>query len=222
MNADEATIVLVDGTVNTLSDSSSSGTGEDEANATLCQRRSIDHQYWQPRRQRQRQRRNRFGRWPTLLSPGTISVNAIDDGIRGRTTWLALGREPDGQRRRSCAQVHNTEDATVGYVALLRRLRPSSTSEDGINAQAIIVDAVSFTRRGRRRRSARRRRSHHRRRELDRDRGHTRQWRPPASGGRWHDQRAASSDGFSTSSGSSNAGNPMATDANASIHHHWR
>jgi len=81
-----------------------------------------------------------------VIDGGTITVTAADDGIRGKDYLVVNGGTLTVDAGGHALKSDNADDATVGYVALLGgTIDLSSSGEDGVNAQAILVGEASVT-----------------------------------------------------------------------------
>lgn len=81
-----------------------------------------------------------------LIESGAIDVRAADDGIRGKDSLTVSGGEVTVDSVGHALKSDNTETAETGAVTLAGgTLNLTSTGDDGINAQNVLVDGADVT-----------------------------------------------------------------------------
>lgn len=145
-SADEVTIRLADGTSNTLSDGSSYGGGEDEANSTLWSSSDLSITGNGALEVTGNNNDGIVSKDGLVIDSGTITVTAVDDGIRGKDYLWVSGADISVDAAGHALKSDNSDNETVGYVALMGGTQNlSSSGEDGINAQFIIASGADTT-----------------------------------------------------------------------------
>ena len=140
MAADEAVVILADGSTNSLTDGSSYGDGTGEANAALYSAADLTIAGTGALRSRATPTTASAAQDGLVISSGTVTVTAKDDAIRGKDyvrieggTTTATGTGGDALKS------DNVEDADRGYVAVLGGTVDATAGDDGISAASDAV-----------------------------------------------------------------------------------
>jgi Carbohydrate-binding domain-containing protein Cthe_2159 len=140
MAADEAVVILADGTTNSLTDGSSYGDGAGEANAALYSAADLTVAGDGALTVTGNADDGIGAQDGLVISSGSVTVTAVDDAIRGKDyvrieggTVNATGTAGDALKS------DNAEEADRGYVAVLGGTVTARAGDDGI---AAATDAV--------------------------------------------------------------------------------
>ncbi|HHW83194.1 MAG TPA: carbohydrate-binding domain-containing protein [Actinomycetales bacterium] len=145
-SADEATIVLADGTTSTLTDGAGYSTEADNApNAALFSADDFSITGTGALTVTGNTNDGIASKDGLVISSGTITVNALDDGIRGKDYLHVSGGALTVTAGGHALKSDNADEAAVGWVALLGGTQDLTATEDGINAQTILLGASTTT-----------------------------------------------------------------------------
>lgn len=144
--AEEVVVILADGSVNTLTDSVTyADTSTDAPNAALWSADDMTIAGTGSLTVTGRSNDGIASKDGLVIEAGDITVDAVDDGIRGKDYLVVEGGTITVSAGGHALKSDNTDDSTVGYVALLGGAVELTSGEDGVNAQYVIVGASDVT-----------------------------------------------------------------------------
>lgn len=146
MEADKVSVVLEDGTQNSLEDASAYeyADGEDEPNAALYSAADLVISGGGSLDVTGSSNDGIASKDELVIAGGTITVTAVDDGVRGKDYLVVTGGTLDvtaqGDGLKSDNEDGTDDDGdTVGYLAILGGDVTVSSADDGIHAESDLV-----------------------------------------------------------------------------------
>lgn len=146
MDADQVSVVLPDGSASSLTDATDYeyADGEDEPNAALYSTADLAISGGGSLTVTGRSN-DGIGAKDGLVIAADVTVEAVDDGIRGKDYLVVTGGTLDVEAGGDGLKADNEEDATAGYVALLGGSVTIAAGDDGVDATSdLVVDGESL------------------------------------------------------------------------------
>lgn len=150
--ADDVSVVLADGSANSLTDASTyEDTGEDAPNAALFSSDAMVISGTGALNVTGRSNDGIASKDGLVIAGGEITVTAVDDGVRGKDYLVVTGGTVDvdagGDGLKADNEDGTNDDGeTVGYAALLGGEVTVAAGDDGVHAESdLVVDAAAVT-----------------------------------------------------------------------------
>ena len=139
--ADEAVVVLADGTTNSLTDGASYGddSSTDDPNATLYSMADLTITGTGSLAVKGNSNDGIASKDGLVIQSGTIAVVAADDGIRGKDYAIVEGGTIAVQAGGDAIKSDNETDDTVGYVSISGGSVTLAAGDDGIHAEGDLA-----------------------------------------------------------------------------------
>ncbi len=144
VNADEAMIVLADGTENTLTDAATyvyANSEDDEPNAALFSAADLTLSGTGSLTVSANYNDGIASKDGLIIASGTITVNAVDDGIRGKDYLVVEDGNITITAGGDGLKSDNDEDATLGYIAVEAGSLNITAGGDAIAAKTDVMIA---------------------------------------------------------------------------------
>ncbi|MFI2754523.1 carbohydrate-binding domain-containing protein [Cellulomonas sp. P22] len=144
MDADEAVVVLADGSTNHLSDAATyvyPDAETDEPNAALYSTADLTITGTGSLDVEGNANDGITGKDGLVIDSGTITVTAVDDGIRGKDYLVVTGGTIDVDAGGDALKSDNADDAALGYVYLADGDVDVTSGDDGVAAATDVLVA---------------------------------------------------------------------------------
>ncbi|WP_082812610.1 carbohydrate-binding domain-containing protein, partial [Cellulomonas timonensis] len=142
LDADEAVVVLADGTSNRLSDASTyvyPDAATDEPNAALFSTADLTLTGGGALHVEGNANDAIASKDGLVIDSGSLTVDAVDDGIRGKDYLVVRGGDLDVEAGGDALKSDNDEDETMGYVAVSGGDLTLVAGDDGIAAATDVI-----------------------------------------------------------------------------------